>query len=342
MADSRFYESLGPLRLADLIASIEGAVARPEDSDVQVSGVEPIERTRSGALSYVGAKSLPEMSRLAKGAILLVNQAHADALGDSGVHYVVCPDPRRAFAAAAGQLLAERALFSQTRIDPSATLGEGCVIAPSASIGAGAVLGKRVHLGPGSVVGPGVEIGDDSRIEAHCVVRCAIVGARAFLQSAAKIGEAGFSIVIGSGTPQMVPHFGRVVIGNDVLVGANTCIDRGLFGDTTIGDHCKFDNLVHIAHNVTMGEGCVFAGFAAVSGSCVIGKNVMFAGRSGLSDHVTVGDGAIVGAGSAAMHDIPAGEFWFGSPAMPKRDYVRQRMALKRLADRKKSDRHGE
>lgn len=337
MADSRFYESLGPLTLGQIAALTNGQVFG-EAADVTVNAVEPVETCRSGALSYFSGDSVPGDGPPPAGAVFLVKEGLAEALAGSGAHFITVSDPRRAFALAAPRIVTERSLFNEDRLHPDARIGDGCRIAPTASIAAGAVIGARSTIGPGAVIGPGVEIGEDSDIGPHCVVRCALTGARLVLQAGARIGESGFAVAIGNERPVNVPHFGRVILGEDVFVGANSCIDRGLFADTVIGDSCKFDNLVHVAHNVTIGEGSVFAGFSAISGSCNIGRNVLFGGRGGLADHVNVGDGATIGANAATMKDVPAGEFWFGSPAMPKREYVRERMAIKRLIKTKTRD----
>ncbi|MEE2567529.1 UDP-3-O-(3-hydroxymyristoyl)glucosamine N-acyltransferase [Hyphobacterium marinum] len=337
MADSRFYESLGPLTLAEIAAITDGQLAG-DPGDLTVDAVEPVETCRAGALSYFSGDTAPGDGPPPAGAVFLAKESLAEAFASSGAHFIVVSDPRRAFGLAAPRIVAERVLFGDDRIDPTARIGDDCLIAPSATVSAGAVIGARTVIGPGVVVGPGVEIGENSDIGPHCVVRCTIAGARLVLQSGARIGESGFGVAVGSGRPVNVPHFGRVILGEDVFVGANSCIDRGLFTDTVVGDGCKFDNLVHVAHNVTIGEGSVFAGFSAISGSCNIGKNVLFGGRGGLADHVNVGDGAIIGANSATMKDVPAGEFWFGSPAVPKREYVRERMAIKRLIKTKTRD----
>lgn len=334
MADSRFYESISPLSLAEIASASGGTLVDP-DAVASVDSVEPAETGRPGALSYLTG-DLPDNGPPPAGAVFLVKQSQVAALAGSGVHLIACADPRHAFAAVAPRIVRERPLSGDVPIHPTARIGANCHIAVNAFVGDGAVIGDRVSIGPGSVIGPGVQIGDDSDIGPSCVVRCTLAGKRLILQSGARIGESGFGVALGSGLPLTIPHFGRVQLGDDVFVGANTCIDRGLFSDTIVGNACKFDNLVHIAHNVTIGDGSVFAGFSAISGSCNIGRNVLFGGRGGLADHVNVGDGAIIGANSAAMHDVPPGEFWFGSPAMPKRDYVRQRMAIKRLTDKKR------
>ena len=343
MADSRFYESTGPLPLARIVELTGGQLVSESADDFQVESVEPAETTRAGALSFVAGKILPDANDIADNAVLLVGQKTANVYQDCRAHLIVCDDPRYAFGRVANQIIDERPVFDEPRISASAMIGEGGQIASTAYVGAGATIGARVRIGPGSVIGPGVVIGDDSHIAANCVVRCALIGAAANLKSGAAIGEAGFGVAPRKGVPMVVPHFGRVVIGDNILIGSNSGVDRGLFGDTRIGDNCKFDNLTHVAHNVVIGDGCIFAAYAAISGSCTIGSNTIFAGRSGLSDHVNVGSNAIMGAGSAAMEDVPDGEFWMGTPAMPKRKYVRERMAVRRLViDQKNKKQQGE
>ena len=132
-----------------------------------------------------------------------------------------------------------------------------------------------------------------------------------------------------------VPQLGRVVIGDDVEIGANTTIDRGALADTVIGKGTKIDNLVQIGHNVTLGQYCIIAAQTGISGSCTIGNGVLMGGQVGLADHLNIGDGAQIAAGSGLMHDIPVGEKWGGSPAKPVKQWLREVAALTRLTKRR-------
>jgi UDP-3-O-[3-hydroxymyristoyl] glucosamine N-acyltransferase len=149
------------------------------------------------------------------------------------------------------------------------------------------------------------------------------------------VGEAGFGLAVGAAGLIDVPQLGRVIIQDGVSIGPQTCVDRGAYEDTTIGENTKIDNLVQIAHNVVIGRNCVIAGQCGLSGSSVLGDGVQLGGRVGLADHVTVGDGARIAAAAGVMRDIPAGETWCGIPAMPVRQFFREVAWLSRHASRK-------
>src|SRR5690606_21694064 len=145
-----------------------------------------------------------------------------------------------------------------------------------------------------------------------------------------QVGQDGFGFLPGPKGLEKNPQIGRVVIQNDVEIGANTTVDRGALSDTIIGEGSKIDNLVQVAHNVKIGRSCVIAGNTGISGSVTIGDMVMLGGRVGIADHITIGDRAQLAAGSGVMHDIPAGERWAGSPAQPRRQALREIAALRK------------
>jgi UDP-3-O-[3-hydroxymyristoyl] glucosamine N-acyltransferase len=225
------------------------------------------------------------------------------------------------------------------------SVGPLCVIGPGARIGPGGVLGPQVHLGAEAEIGPGALIHAGVRIAAR--VR---IGARFVAQPNAVVGGDGFSFVTpersgvekaraslgGAGTDTAqswarIHSLGSVAIGDDVELGAGTCIDRGTVRDTRIGDGCKFDNLVQIGHNVVVGRDCLICGQVGVAGSTVIGENVVLGGQAGLSDNITVGDRAILGGATIALANVPAGRVMLGYPAMKMETHVEAYKGLRRL-----------
>jgi UDP-3-O-[3-hydroxymyristoyl] glucosamine N-acyltransferase len=192
-----------------------------------------------------------------------------------------------------------------------------------------------VRIGANAVVGPGVQIGAGTRIGARASLRCALVGDGVTIFPGAVLGETGFGLAAGPGGASLSPHFGRVIIQNGVSVGANSCIDRGLFDDTVIGEGSQIDNLCHIGHNCQVGSHVVVAAFGGISGSSTVGDGVQFGGRVGLKDHVTVGPGARLAAGSAVLGDVPAGETYAGYPAKPVRTWMRELAWLARAAQKR-------
>jgi UDP-3-O-[3-hydroxymyristoyl] glucosamine N-acyltransferase len=181
----------------------------------------------------------------------------------------------------------------------------------------------------GAVIGPNVRIGRDCAIGANASITNCLIGDRVVVHPGCSIGQDGFGYVMGAAGHRKVLQVGRVILQDDVEIGAGTTIDRGANRDTVIGEGTKIDNLVQIGHNVSIGRHCIIVSQCGISGSVVIEDHVILAGQVGLPDNVTIGEGAIVGAQSGVMSDIPAGEKWLGYPAMRGREFLRNMMALR-------------
>jgi UDP-3-O-[3-hydroxymyristoyl] glucosamine N-acyltransferase len=190
-----------------------------------------------------------------------------------------------------------------------------------------------VVLGPGVVLEAGVEIGEDSVLGPRVVCcRDTRVGKRARIKAGAVLGGTGFGYAPGRGGLERLPHAGRCIIGDDVDIGSNSCIDRGSVDDTVVGDGTKIDNLVQVAHNVRLGRNCLVMSQVGIAGSARIGDGVVLAGQVGVVGHLTIGDGARVAAQSGVGHDLPGGADYGGSPARPHREWLRSHAVLYRLA----------
>jgi UDP-3-O-[3-hydroxymyristoyl] glucosamine N-acyltransferase len=202
----------------------------------------------------------------------------------------------------------------------------GVVIGPRAAIGAGSVIGAL------AAIGPDVQIGRDCSIGAGAAVTHALIGDNVILHPGCRVGQDGFRYQMGPNGHTKVPQLGRVIIQDNVEIGAGTTIDRGAAGDTVIGEGTKIDNLVQIGHNVTIGRNCIIVAQCGISGSVVLGDNVILGGQVGIADHLTIGEGAMIGAQSGVLSNVPAGEKWLGSPAWPAHEFVRATAALRRWA----------
>jgi UDP-3-O-[3-hydroxymyristoyl] glucosamine N-acyltransferase len=205
-------------------------------------------------------------------------------------------------------------------------------VAPTARLGRGVKLGAGVRIEDYVVLGDGVKIGDGTRLYPHVTVYSGgEIGARCAIHSGARIASDGFGYVFRNGQHEKIPHVGRCIIGDDVEIGANTTIDRGSIGDTTVGAGTRIDNLVQVGHNVRIGSLCLLMSQVGVAGSARIGNSVIIAGQAGIGGHVTIGDGARIAGQAGVFGDVPAGESWSGYPARPHRESLRATATLFKL-----------
>ena len=217
-------------------------------------------------------------------------------------------------------------------VHPEVVLGENVSLAAGVVIEAGARLGDGCALHPGCVVGAGAVVGEGCVLHANVTLYDGVrLGSRVTLHSGVVVGADGFGYARGPRGAVKIHHLGTVEIGDDVEVGANTCVDRGTLGATTIGPRTKIDNLCQIGHNVRIGEDCLVAGTVGIAGSTTLGNGVVVGGNAGFADHLTVGDGAQIAGRAGVTKDVPAGETWAGFPARPYRVWVRGLYLLGRL-----------
>ncbi len=217
-------------------------------------------------------------------------------------------------------------------VHPDAVLGRDVSVAAGVVVGAGAWLGDGCVLQPGCVVGAGAVLGEGCVLHANVTLYDGVLlGARVILHSGVVVGADGFGYARGPRGAVKIHHLGTVEIGDDVEIGANTCVDRGTLQATTIGPRTKIDNLCQIGHNVRIGADCLVAGTVGVAGSTTLGDGVVVGGNAGFADHLTIGDGARIAGRAGVTKDVPAHETWAGFPARPYRAWVRELYLLGRL-----------
>jgi UDP-3-O-[3-hydroxymyristoyl] glucosamine N-acyltransferase len=217
-------------------------------------------------------------------------------------------------------------------IDPSAHLEDGVLVDPLAVIGARVEIGCGTVIGAGAVIGPDVKIGRDCNVGAKTTIQCALIGNNVLIHPGCNIGQDGYGFIFfGPEGHLKVPQTGRVLIQNNVEVGAGSTIDRGSLRDTVIGEGTKIDNQVQIGHNVTIGRHCLLAAQIGLAGSLTIGDNVALGAKVGINNHLKIGDGAQVTAMSAVKDDIPPRGRWGGHFAKPTRQWFREIVAVERL-----------
>jgi UDP-3-O-[3-hydroxymyristoyl] glucosamine N-acyltransferase len=338
MPDPRFYHRAGPFRLADLAGRCGARLAADADPTTLIHDLGSIDSAKPGEIVYFADPSYVVAFANSK-CSACVTTAEFAARGPDGCVVLVSADPRAAFANIAAAFYPDAAIAFQAgpeRMARDAVLGPDVSIAPGVVIGPRAQIGRGSSVGANAVIGPGVVIGEDCRIGANSTLTYCLVGNRSIIHPGVQIGQDGFGFVPTKDGLRKVPQLGRVVIHDDVEIGANSTIDRGTAADTVIGAGTKIDNLVQIGHNVELGRRCVIVAQVGISGSCKIGDGVIIGGQGGLADHVTVGEGAQIAAKTGVMRDVGPGEVVMGYPAKPIRQFWREIAAVTRLTRRDK------
>ncbi len=342
--DARFFARSGPHGIAAVARAAgmaaEALAALPEGE--VFTGVAPLQTATSREVSFLdNRRYLPALAETKAGAVIL----HPDlaARVPAGTRALPTPEPYLGWARVAALFHpappASPGIHPMAFVHPEAVVDASAEIGPFCAIGARAEIGPRCRLAPGAVIGDGVVMGADCRVGANASISHALLGARVYIYPGARIGQDGFGFATGPQGFVTVPQLGRVIIGDDVEVGANTAIDRGSAQDTVIGAGSRLDNMVQIGHNVRMGRCCVIVAQAGLSGSVTLEDFVVIAAQAGIAGHFRVGAKSRIGAQAGVMTDVPAGADWIGSPAQPVRETFRQIAMLKRLGKARPADR---
>ena len=335
-----FFVRSPPIRLAELADRLGAGIASPANGESLIEDVRPLAEAQPEHLTFLdNRKYMPQLRETRAGACLIVPE-FADRV-PPGTVALALKAPYRGFATAlqifypdALQPKAALAAAGEPLVHPSAEIAEGAQVEPGAVIGREARIGKGTTVAAGALVGYRVVVGEGCYIGPGVSLTHAIVGNRVLLHAGVRIGQDGFGFAMGPQGHLKVPQIGRVLLHDDVEIGANSCVDRGALKDTVIGQGTKIDNLVQIGHNVVIGRHCVIVGQTGISGSTELGDFVVMGGQSGAVGHIKVGSGAQIAGGGHAKDDVPAGARMGGTPAVPMAEWARQIAALKRLGRR--------
>jgi len=339
--------------IADIAAAL--GLAHEGDGSVEIdSAAEPQDATPRDLALAMDPKYTDALARGTARAALLAPGTDWRALGLEAA--IFAPRPRMALAGVTrlvdpGPAIAP-GIHRTALIDGSAEIGEGAAIGPFVIVEAGARIGANARIGAHSHIGEGAVIGDDLLLMGAARIGPRVsIGHRFIGQPGCVIGADGLAFATeqknavesaretlgdasGAATGQhwvRLHSIGTVIVGDDVELGANSCIDRGTISATRVGNGCKIDNLVHIAHNVQVGEHCLFAALVGIAGSTKVGNNVVFGGQVGVSDNTSVGDNVVAGGGTKILNKIPAGRVVMGFPAVKMDENIAMWKALRRL-----------
>lgn len=311
---------------------LEGNTSQP------ITGPEQLEKAGNNHITFIGSQKYARLWETSKASAAIVDEK-----------LTIEPGENRAFIRVKNADLAMARILEMfdpgppqfdEDIHPTAVIHATATIGKACKIGAGCYVGKNVVLDEGVVLYPNVTILDETKIGRGTIVwpgtvireRCEI-GSFCIFHNNVSIGADGFGYRPADDGRGLVkiPQIGNVVIGNFVEIGANSCVDRGKFSSTILGDGCKIDNLVQIAHNCVLGRFCIMAGSSGLAGSVTLGDGVIIGGSASIKDHVTIHSGAVVGGGSGVMSDVPAGKTVLGYPAGDARETLKQWVAIRKL-----------
>jgi UDP-3-O-[3-hydroxymyristoyl] glucosamine N-acyltransferase len=303
----------------------------------EITAPEQIENAEKGQITFIGSRKFARLWDNSNASAAIVDEK-LDIEPGSNKAFIKVKNADLAMAMLLEAFQPEAPHF-EIDIHPTAVIDETVKLGNGCKVGANCYVGKNVVLGNGVILYPNISVFDDTTIGNNTIVwsgtvirERSMIGDNCIFHANVSIGADGFGYRPSEQGLTKIPHIGNVVIGNNVEIGSSSCVDRGKFSSTILGDGCKIDNLVQIGHNSVLGKFCIMAGNSGLAGSVTLGDGVIIGGSASIKDHTTIHSGAKVGAGSGVIADVAAGKTVVGYPAADSREMMKQWVALRRLA----------
>lgn len=330
-----FFERKGPFTLGELCTRLE--LTCDTGADKTISDIKGLQDAGPGHITFMDDPKWQQALKDCKATVCITSEKYKDLVPEA-VITLIANKPYDSFAALLplyypASMRSQTSLSTNSLIDETAVIEEGTIIEAGAVIGREAVIGAGTLIAAGSVIGYRTHIGRDCMVGPNAVVTHALIGNNVTIHAGVAIGQDGFGYIMGPGGHKKVPQIGRVIIQDQVEIGANSTVDRGALADTIIGEGTKIDNLVQIGHNVVIGCHAVIVAHTGIAGSVKLGNYVVMGGQSGARGHVKIGDGAQIAASSKVNGDIPPNVRYGGTPAKPIKKWFKEIIALERLAE---------
>tara|TARA_B100001123_G_C15295122_1_gene1018890 strand:- start:1373 stop:2374 length:1002 start_codon:yes stop_codon:yes gene_type:complete len=328
MSENQFFEKRGPFPLKEIVKIIGCSGDFSKQDNFEIRGFESLDKAGSYDMTFLNSNKYQNLSMKTKAAACITSSNLTKFLPEGciildvkNVLFAVTQVAKMFYPNADVDLVDEKLSKSEDCIDlyPNVKFGKNVLIGKNVKIG------KNSKIASNSIIESNVSIGESCVIGSFVTIRNSLISDNVYIQDGAKIGIKGFGFIPNKNKNTRTPHVGKVILEEGVEIGSNSTIDRGSLSDTVIGKNTFLDNQVHVAHNVRIGKNCMIAGQVGFAGSTTLGDNVVIGGQAGISGHLKIGNNVKIGGGSGVINDIKDNEQVMGYPAIPLREFVKQR-----------------